>query len=448
MGTHMRVVVGAPVRDGLPSSDDGRRRGRRLPRGLQRAALALSPGLRAEPAERRPARDRPGLGSAARRRARRALGGARTGGLVDPTVLDDLETVGYVESWNPERRLDLRDALAGDRPAPGRRTPPREQRWQLVTVDDDAGTITRPAGPAPRHRRHRQGPRGRARERAARGLRRLGRRLRRRPAHRRRRRPRPRRRGRAPLQRRDARDDQDPRRRRRDVRPALAHLARRGRRRPPPPARSVDRPARVHRARRRHGARAQRRRGRGARQAGAAERPARRPHRPRRARRDHGRRGRRRRPHRPPRARAARALPPSQPHEPAPEERRMTGPDPLHYGWWLASRSAGIVSILAVSVSVIIGLLMANGLPKQGLGRPHQEQARRGPRVDRAGRHGRDQRPRPDAPGRQVHAPDAVADRRAVHDGLPARLHRPRHHRRLARGLPRACPSTPAAASA
>ena len=46
----------------------------------------------------------------------------------------------------------------------------------------------------------------------------------------------------------------------------------------------------------------------------------------------------------------------------------MTGPDPLHYGWWLASRSAGIVSILAVSVSVIIGLMMANGLPKKGWG--------------------------------------------------------------------------------
>ena len=44
----------------------------------------------------------------------------------------------------------------------------------------------------------------------------------------------------------------------------------------------------------------------------------------------------------------------------------MTGPDPLHYGWWLASRSAGIVSILAVSVSVIIGLLMANNLPRRG----------------------------------------------------------------------------------
>ncbi len=46
----------------------------------------------------------------------------------------------------------------------------------------------------------------------------------------------------------------------------------------------------------------------------------------------------------------------------------MTGPDPLDYGWWLASRSAGVVSIIAVSVSVIIGLMMANGLPRKGWG--------------------------------------------------------------------------------
>ena len=46
----------------------------------------------------------------------------------------------------------------------------------------------------------------------------------------------------------------------------------------------------------------------------------------------------------------------------------MTGPNPLDYGWWLASRSAGVVSIIAVSVSVIIGLMMANGLPRKGWG--------------------------------------------------------------------------------
>ena len=43
----------------------------------------------------------------------------------------------------------------------------------------------------------------------------------------------------------------------------------------------------------------------------------------------------------------------------------MNGPNPLDYGWWLASRSAGIVALIAVSISVIVGLLMANGLPRR-----------------------------------------------------------------------------------
>jgi sulfoxide reductase heme-binding subunit YedZ len=43
----------------------------------------------------------------------------------------------------------------------------------------------------------------------------------------------------------------------------------------------------------------------------------------------------------------------------------VTGPDPLDYGWWLASRSAGIVAFLGVSISVICGLLMANNLPRR-----------------------------------------------------------------------------------
>jgi sulfoxide reductase heme-binding subunit YedZ len=43
----------------------------------------------------------------------------------------------------------------------------------------------------------------------------------------------------------------------------------------------------------------------------------------------------------------------------------MTGPDPIDYGWWLASRSAGIVAYLGVSLSVLAGLLMANNLPRR-----------------------------------------------------------------------------------
>jgi len=39
--------------------------------------------------------------------------------------------------------------------------------------------------------------------------------------------------------------------------------------------------------------------------------------------------------------------------------------NPLHYGWWLASRSAGIVALLCVTGSVILGLVMANNLPRR-----------------------------------------------------------------------------------
>ena len=37
----------------------------------------------------------------------------------------------------------------------------------------------------------------------------------------------------------------------------------------------------------------------------------------------------------------------------------MTTRDPLDYGWWLASRSAGIVAYLLLSLAVLLGLSMA-----------------------------------------------------------------------------------------
>jgi sulfoxide reductase heme-binding subunit YedZ len=40
----------------------------------------------------------------------------------------------------------------------------------------------------------------------------------------------------------------------------------------------------------------------------------------------------------------------------------VTHPDPAKYVWWLASRSAGIVALILVSASVLIGLTMASKL--------------------------------------------------------------------------------------
>ena len=40
-------------------------------------------------------------------------------------------------------------------------------------------------------------------------------------------------------------------------------------------------------------------------------------------------------------------------------------PDPFDHGWWLASRSSGIVALVLCAVSVSFGLMMANGLPRR-----------------------------------------------------------------------------------
>ena len=43
----------------------------------------------------------------------------------------------------------------------------------------------------------------------------------------------------------------------------------------------------------------------------------------------------------------------------------MTGPDPAEFGWWLASRAAGVVALLCITVSVGIGLAMAGRVSKR-----------------------------------------------------------------------------------
>lgn len=40
----------------------------------------------------------------------------------------------------------------------------------------------------------------------------------------------------------------------------------------------------------------------------------------------------------------------------------LTNPDPLKYSWWLASRAAGITAFLFITLSTILGLVMASGI--------------------------------------------------------------------------------------
>lgn len=66
-----------------------------------------------------------------------------TGGLVDFTLLGELERAGYANDYDFERALPLTEAAGGGR---GRAAPSGEARWRSVLVDDAAGTVSRPPG--------------------------------------------------------------------------------------------------------------------------------------------------------------------------------------------------------------------------------------------------------------------------------------------------------------
>jgi thiamine biosynthesis lipoprotein len=72
-----------------------------------------------------------------------AVAGVASGGLVDATLVDEIERAGYRQSLGG--RAPAPDGAA---PTPARRAgqPHPAERWRLVEVDEAAGTIVRPAG--------------------------------------------------------------------------------------------------------------------------------------------------------------------------------------------------------------------------------------------------------------------------------------------------------------
>jgi FAD:protein FMN transferase len=69
----------------------------------------------------------------------------RSNGLVDPTLVGELEAAGYARSRAKEIPAAIRDALAL---APERRParPRADSHWQKISLDLAGGTVTRPAG--------------------------------------------------------------------------------------------------------------------------------------------------------------------------------------------------------------------------------------------------------------------------------------------------------------
>ncbi len=144
MGSHVRLLIGEPGA-GLPPAAEAAERVREFVAEFDAKLSRFKPdselcALNADRRETFPA------SSLLRTAVKAGLAAAeRSGGLVDPTLADEIESVGYVASRAGVAGEPLADALAE---APARRPaePSPAARWRNFEVDDEAGTISRPPG--------------------------------------------------------------------------------------------------------------------------------------------------------------------------------------------------------------------------------------------------------------------------------------------------------------
>jgi FAD:protein FMN transferase len=145
MGSQVRLIVGPPVARGLPSAEQTATKARVWLDDYDRRLSRFRPDselcrLNADPREEVKA------SLLLRQVVAAALWSAEhTGGLVDPTVIDRLEQRGYSASRTGVAPAPLGDALAA---APDRKpaAPDPRGRWRAIHIDDESGTIRRPAG--------------------------------------------------------------------------------------------------------------------------------------------------------------------------------------------------------------------------------------------------------------------------------------------------------------
>lgn len=145
MGSDVRLLIGPPLLPSAPQpleSADREREfvlgfGRRLSRFIPDSELAA---LNHDPRHTVPA------SRLLRAAVNAGLWAAeRSGGLVEPTLVQAIEQAGYARSLDRAVPASLADALAA---APRRRParPNARSRWREIAVDDAAGQVARPPG--------------------------------------------------------------------------------------------------------------------------------------------------------------------------------------------------------------------------------------------------------------------------------------------------------------
>lgn len=144
MGSHVRLLIGEPG-PGMAPAPAATEQARQFIVEFDATLSRFKPdselcALNADPRERVPASE------LLRTAVKAGLSAAeRSGGLVDPTLADEIESAGYVASRAGVPGAPLGAALAE---APQRRpaSPNPEARWRRFAIDDEAGTISRPPG--------------------------------------------------------------------------------------------------------------------------------------------------------------------------------------------------------------------------------------------------------------------------------------------------------------
>jgi thiamine biosynthesis lipoprotein len=145
MGCRIRLIVGEPLDPSLPSPHHAVEDARRWLADFDARMSRFRPDSELC-ALNRDRRETVPASTLLRATVSAGLWAARrTGGLVDPTLTDELERNGYDSSLAGTAPAPLDAAL---REAPLRRPagPSPAARWRLVEVDDDAGVIRRPTG--------------------------------------------------------------------------------------------------------------------------------------------------------------------------------------------------------------------------------------------------------------------------------------------------------------
>jgi FAD:protein FMN transferase len=145
MGSEVRLIIGAPLLPGLPPPAEAAQREREFIEDFARRLSRFRPESELCALNNDRMHEVPASMLMCTAVGAGLWAAQRTGGLVDPTLVDELEAVGYARSQDGVEPAPLELALAST-PPPTAALPKPDARWRQVSVDYRERTVSRPPG--------------------------------------------------------------------------------------------------------------------------------------------------------------------------------------------------------------------------------------------------------------------------------------------------------------